>query len=929
MPLFFFGCESLSAQLVIDNAINANAAVQNVLLGAGVTASNITFQGDNAQIGGFTCNGCGLGIGNGVVIASGNVDGADGPNTSGSFNQGPPDFSDGVGDADLEQLSGMSLNNTAILEFDFVPTGDSLAFNYVFSSDEYPEFVNSINDAFGFFLSGPGINGPYNNSAMNIALIPGTTVPISINTVNDFENSGYYVDNTGGAANVQADGLTTVLTAYAEVICGENYHIKIVIGDAMDYLYDSWVFLEAGSFQSNVLSMSYTAPNYSSPIDGGVFEGCQAGNLTFTRSGVLDAEVSYSLTFGGDAIIGTDIDFPYTEIVFPAGEEQVTISFQAIQDFTLEGIETLEITMENAGCGSSSANLVINVYDLPALEVIVDDVLINCGESATFIPAVTGGLGDYTVVWDGGFEGLSYTVIPDGPTSYDFTVTDTCGVIPFEGSVAVNFVQNPPLIVEVADDFSATCLDVQDFQPQISGGLPPYEVAWYVDGALESLNTNLFFSSDETVTIEFEVIDLCNTAESDVFEYNVPAVPVLIDLGPDLTVQCIDEVAYNPAPTGGVGTYQYEWFIDGVSESTVAAFDDFFFNDATVRLEITDQCGNFISDEVQINVPLVPVSVQLPDDIFTTCIESSSIEPIVSGGAGTLEYSWFANAQEFSSELSIDYSTGIDTEINLIVDDQCGNSNSDQMMVFIPAVPIQVVTSGDTTICLNEGVLLTASAVGGVGELILSWEGGSNQSDFYVTPTVTSAYRLFVQDQCGNSATVNVQVNVDFIVPNFNSAYLSDDVVELTNLLSDSVMTFWEFSDGTISDDYNAIHRFNTVDEWVATLHAYSANGCHSEVSQTFQATGAVFIPSAFTPNADGINDFWKPVGRDLVSYHIIVFNRNGEIIFESRDMEEFWDGGVRGGDYFVPNGIYSFTLKATDARYNSFERSGHIQIIR
>jgi len=225
VSLTFTGLTSMSGQLVIDNAINANAAVQNVLLGEGVTASNITFQGENAQIGGFTCNGCGLGIGNGVVIGSGNVDGADGPNNSGSFNQGPPDFTDGVGDGDLEQLSGMSLNNTAVLEFDFVPTGDSLAFNYVFSSEEYPEYVNSVNDAFGFFLSGPGLNGPYSNSAMNIALISGSTVPISINTVNDFENAQYYVDNTGGIANVQADGLTTVLTAYAEVICGENYHI--------------------------------------------------------------------------------------------------------------------------------------------------------------------------------------------------------------------------------------------------------------------------------------------------------------------------------------------------------------------------------------------------------------------------------------------------------------------------------------------------------------------------------------------------------------------------------------------------------------------------------------------------------------------------------------------------------------------------------
>jgi gliding motility-associated-like protein len=212
---------------------------------------------------------------------------------------------------------------------------------------------------------------------------------------------------------------------------------------------------------------------------------------------------------------------------------------------------------------------------------------------------------------------------------------------------------------------------------------------------------------------------------------------------------------------------------------------------------------------------------------------------------------------------------------------------------------------------------------------VLSWEGGSNQATIYATPTTSSAYRLFVQDECGNTASANVFVTVDFVEPNFISAYLDDELVGFTNLMPDSVVTFWEFSDGTISNDQNPVHRFNTVDEWVATLHAYSAAGCHNEVSQTFEATGAVFIPTAFTPDADGINDIWKPVGRDLVSYQLRVFNRSGEVVFETGDMEQYWDGSIRGGEYYVPNGTYSFILQTTDARYNSFERSGHVQLVR
>jgi gliding motility-associated-like protein len=174
-----------------------------------------------------------------------------------------------------------------------------------------------------------------------------------------------------------------------------------------------------------------------------------------------------------------------------------------------------------------------------------------------------------------------------------------------------------------------------------------------------------------------------------------------------------------------------------------------------------------------------------------------------------------------------------------------------------------------------------------------------------------------------------VLVNTDFIEPSFNSVYLDDETIGLTNLLPDSLVTFWEFSDGTLSNDHHAEHRFNTLDEWVATLHAYTPLGCHNSVSQTFQATGEIYIPNAFSPNGDGLNDVYKPVGRDVLSYHLTIYNRFGQVVFETRDMEEYWTGGYLGGDYFVMDGLYSFILRATDARYNTIERSGMIQVMR
>ena len=173
-------------------------------------------------------------------MTNGSASGAVGPNSTGSQTT-PPQFEQ-FNDVDMFQITGRPINHICILEFDFVPQGPEIKFEYVFASEEYPEFVDSdFNDVFGFFLSGPGILGDYSNSAKNIAVIPNTTTPISINNVNSGLNSAYYVSNTGGST-IQYDGFTTVLTAKSEVQCGLTYHIKLAIADVQDNIFDSAVF---------------------------------------------------------------------------------------------------------------------------------------------------------------------------------------------------------------------------------------------------------------------------------------------------------------------------------------------------------------------------------------------------------------------------------------------------------------------------------------------------------------------------------------------------------------------------------------------------------------------------------------------------------------------------------------------------------------
>jgi hypothetical protein len=206
------------------------------LVGSGVTVSNITLQGGATQQGTFTGGiASGIGIANGVILTSGNANNAVGPNNSTETSSVTASGSD----SSLAGLISQSINDANVLSFDFETTTGDLYFNYVFASEEYNEYVGSFNDVFGFFVDG-----------VNIALIPGTSTPVSINNVNLGLNSTYFNNNEGATFNIEYDGFTDVFTASILGLTSGKHNLKLAIADAGDSFLDSAVFLEAGSFSS-------------------------------------------------------------------------------------------------------------------------------------------------------------------------------------------------------------------------------------------------------------------------------------------------------------------------------------------------------------------------------------------------------------------------------------------------------------------------------------------------------------------------------------------------------------------------------------------------------------------------------------------------------------------------------------------------------
>ncbi len=174
-----------------------------------------------------------------------------GPNTSlistgGTFWQG---------DNDLSTLAGDITYNATIVEFDFVPIASEISFRFLMASEEYDMdiFECQYSDVFAFLLT------DQNGTTTNLAVLPDTTTPILVTNVHldngvcGDANPEYFAEYVGiGEPPIAYDGYTRSFTAFSNVIPGEQYHIKLAIADARDDLYDSAVFLEAGSFSLGV-----------------------------------------------------------------------------------------------------------------------------------------------------------------------------------------------------------------------------------------------------------------------------------------------------------------------------------------------------------------------------------------------------------------------------------------------------------------------------------------------------------------------------------------------------------------------------------------------------------------------------------------------------------------------------------------------------
>jgi gliding motility-associated-like protein len=1015
---------------------NVQYLVENVLLGSGVQAFNFQIYGDPMQYGFFSGLAPTIGLDSGIILSSGHVlNTAIGvnlpanitnvPGVSGQW--GPPSMGTAASNDLLtvaqsvpplinQNFNVNSANDACVLEFDFVPTSDTIEFRYVFGSNEYLTYVNtSFNDIFAFFLSGPGITGPFSSPAgfpggsINLAVVPGSIppLPISISSVNNVLNAGYYNHNIPNLG-INVNGYTAVFTARAIVSACDTFHIRLAIADGSDKILDSWVFLEANSFSSSGLMIS-AKPNYV-PVGGNdsvLYEGCSDVTLTLKRGSNIPNADTVALSIGGTAINGVDYSLIPDTIIFPPGVDSISIIFTVFNDSTIEGPETITISVTNfLVCSSQGDSITLTIVDPLDLTLSTsNDTTVRCTVNNLNVKASVSGLTPYSFVWSNGALDSTFNFNPSRDTVFYVTVTDGCFIHTKTDSVKIN-IYNPPYTLTLADDtIDCTMFNRMlhvtvdsNFSPQMtylwSTGhtgptifvSPRQTTTYYVTVSLPCSGQQVVDSSvvvvdnpPFTLIPVHDTIDCTvNTAQLSVqigsgfrpgFSYiwNTGSLDSTIVVSPNgvqttyqvrVTDGCgittdtayvtvfirsnIINVSVN-SPTfnckgdsvsvianvsGGIPGYRYWWSNGATTQSIIVNPTSTTFYTVTV----TDTCGmdtvTRLSTVILKSYP--PFSILQMPNIVVNCAGDSAMlgPPTISGGSGDFNISWTNFADMFPTKTVIVDTTAL---YKVSAYDKCTQeTTTGELTVTIRQhPPLELFVIGKQIIC-EQGteVIIAAEVTGGAGDYNFKWSNGSIDSIIKVSPYYNSTYAVSVTDACGKGAYALSKVIIISPKADFVYQYQENNLIKYYNRSSDDVVkVLWKFGDGGFSPINDPEYTFHLPGEYTTTLIVENEFGCKDSMSVPIDPPLIVYIPNAFTPNNDGLNDGFQVIVSGYVEYEFFIFNRWGQQVFHSTNPNDVWYADNI--PFNQSNGMFAYRLYVYGHNKQTLEKIGNILIIK
>jgi gliding motility-associated-like protein len=831
-------CSTSFAQLQIVSQTNAQNLAQK-LVGDGVTISNVTLNANSLATGFFyNLGGTQIGLDSGIVLSSGRIltsgfnyglNGSAGVNASNSLSW--------PGDAQLSaQVNGQTTFDAAILEFDFVPLGDTVQFRYVFSSEEYPDFnCSNYNDVFAFFISGPGITG-----AQNIALVPGTTIPVAINSINNgvpglggsigtcngmgpgSPFTTLYVNNASNPIFTH-DGHTRVLTAQSLVQPCQVYHLKIAISDAFDAIYDSGVFLEAKSLKSDPIKIVSSTPLYNGLSF--LVEGCNTGGVKILRSRKTPYPQTVNLAFAGVAANGVDVQLIPTTATIPANDSIGFVPLIPLVDNIAEGSEIIRIYVSN-GCNLTNSfyldSVDIEIRDYDTLSLVPRDTVLMCRGNPQQLTASA----SYTSYQWTPATGLSNASIANpiaAPATGMTTYLVTASLVDCHARDSVKIKVKE---LELLSKKDINCKNGTTGEIKVSGG-------WEFKQPVQYNINNTAYTNDSTFTnlgVGSHVVrikDASGCIDSMVVNLQ-QAFPDLLVVDSIVTAACNGSNG-QIILSGAGGNQVYSYTIDNGAYTSTTGYTVPSGNH-TVSIKDTNGC---VTTRPVVVATDLPITFTITPDANACNGSSTAVLTVVpTGGSGTYQYA--QDGVTFQTANTITIST---TTVQVTVKDNKGCSAVQSINIPLGQA-IFVDPGNDVTICEGDQFHIPTTSNAATFTWIAQPSLSSTSiADPVANPVVTTMYYVTaVKDVCTVKDSIKVFVNpapIAFAGP--DSVICYGKTIQLTG--SGGTSYSWSPAAGIVnsSSQFPTVRPTQTLNYYWLTVR--DANGCYSLKADSVKVT--------------------------------------------------------------------------------------------
>lgn len=560
------------------------------------------------------------------------------------------------------------------------------------------------------------------------------------------------------------------------------------------------------------------------------------------------------------------------------------------------------------------------------------DVSCNGASDGLAIAAATGGTSPYYYSWNTVPPQLVDTALNLNAGNYTVTVTDFNGcqnqvntIINEPSPIAINFTTVVP------NCFGSDNGAISSF---ISGGQAPYTYSWSTGAS----SSNLYDVTAGTYSLTITDANNCQQTDSVVVTQPSELTATITEpqtICPETWVDI--EVTAN----GGTGTYIYNWS-PAAPNSPINSVSPVANTNYTCIVTDNNGCSTTVNTVVSVNYID-------PNDLIAS-ISSTSIcenENVVLnanyiGSDTSLVLNWLHCAcdplfpvNETPSNSTIYILEGINYCNDTIYDTVYVNVNP---LPLIDLNPIMgEVCPGEVVSFVNLGDNDPAWTYnwyfgdGTFGNGMPAYHSYDYSSVFDINLSITDNNGCTSSLNAGSQVIVNSQAIADF-VPSTTNTSLLNPTVNFTNTSMNATDFQWYFGDGNFATDVNPSHMYLEHGNYPVTLYANNIYGCADSTVYFINITPAseLFVPNAFTPDGDNYNEVFNPKGFGISDedYQFIIFNRWGDIIFESRDPNIGWDGehnGLRKSQ----DGVYTWVVYYKDVADRKYKKEGHVSVLR